>query len=132
MSEEWYCAYELERDREYIERLQAATVQGSGFALDTSRGLIGTPKWWDAVSDGTIPTTSVHGTILDIRVNSDNWPEFEISDGDGVSVWALEGDIKSYRVGGGVRIDFVTVRYAKPPDEGEDAAKVVLGIWVEV
>lgn len=132
MGDEWYQAYDLERDREYIERLQAATVQRGEFALDTTHGLVGTRKWWGAVASGAIPKTRVQGTIVDIRVNADNWPEFEVDDGSGTSVWALEGDITSYRVNGGVRIDYVTVRYAKPPDGEDDAATLVLGIWVEI
>jgi hypothetical protein len=34
-------------------------------------------------------------------------------------------------VGGLVRIDYVIVRYEKPPPGGDDAVKIVLGIWVE-
>jgi len=128
---EFYEAYSLERDREYIERLQAATVQHGEFALSSENGLVGSKPWWDAIQDGRIPTTRVEGEVVDIRLNAGSWPEFEVdSDGES-STWCLEGDIKSYRVGGLVQIDYVLVRYAKPPSEGDDAAKLVTGIWVE-
>jgi hypothetical protein len=128
---EFYEAYSFQRDREYIERLQAATVQQGEFALRSDNGLVGSKAWWEAVRDETIPTSRVEGEIVDIRLNAGSWPEFEV-DSDGVSsTWCLEGDIKSYCVGGKVRVEYVMVRYAKPPSEDDDAAKIVTGIWVE-
>ncbi len=128
---EFYQAYSFERDREYIERLQAATVQGSEFALDSEHGLVGSKPWWDAIGESKLATTRVEGEVVDIRVNSGGWPEFEVDSNGESSTWCLEGDIKTYRVGGRVRIDYVMVRYAKPPSEDDDAAKIVIGIWVE-
>lgn len=128
---EFYQAYSLERDREYIERLQAATIQHSEFALESDHGLVGSKRWWEAIREGQISTTRVEGEIVDIRLNSDSWPEFEVSANGESSTWCLEGDIKTYSLGGGVRIDYVTVRYAKPPSESDDSARIVLGIWVE-
>ncbi len=128
---EFYEAYSFERDREFIERLQAATVQRGEFALSSDNGLVGSKPWWEAIRDARIPTTRVEGEIVDIRLNAGNWPEFEIDSAGVSSTWCLEGDIKTYRVGGLVRIDYVIVRYAKPPSEADDSAKIVLGIWVE-
>lgn len=128
---EFYQAYSLERDREYIERLQAATIQHGEFALESDHGLVGSKRWWEAIREGQISTTRVEGEIVDIRLNADSWPEFEVSADGESSTWCLEGDIKTYSLGGGVRIDYVTVRYAKPPSESDDSARIVLGIWVE-
>lgn len=128
---EFYQAYSLERDREYIERLQAATVQHDAFALGSDHGLVGSKQWWEAIRDAQIPTTRIDGEIVDIRLNAGSWPEFEVSSNEESSTWCLEGDIKAYRVGGLVRIDYVTVRYAKPPPDGDEAVKIVLEIWVE-
>jgi hypothetical protein len=128
---EFYEAYSFERDREYIERLQAATVGKDDFALSSENGLVGSKPWWDAIRDGRISTTRVEGVVVDIRLNAGSWPEFEV-DADGESsTWCLEGDIKTYRVGGLVRIDYVVLRYAKPASESDSAAKIVTGIWVE-
>ncbi len=128
---EFYEAYSFERDREFIERLQAGTVQRGEFALSSDNGLVGSKPWWEAILDARIPTTRVEGEIVDIRLNAGNWPEFEVDSAGESSTWCLEGDIKTYRVGGLVRIDYVIVRYAKPTSEGDDSAKIVLGIWVE-
>jgi len=128
---EFYQAYSFERDREYIERLQAATVQNSEFALDSEHGLIGSKSWWEAIRDAKIAKTRVEGEVVDIRVNAGGWPEFEVDSAGESSVWCLEGDIKSYRVGGRARIEYVMVRYSKPPSGGDEMAKIVLGIWVE-
>lgn len=128
---EFYQAYSLERDREYIERLQAGTVQQSEFALESDHGLIGSKQWWEAIRAGKISTTRVEGEIVDIRLNAGSWPEFEVDAKGESSTWCLEGDIKTYLLGGRVRIDYVTVRYAKPPSESDESARIVLGIWVE-
>jgi hypothetical protein len=128
---EFYEAYSLERDREYVERLQAATVQHGEFALDSDHGLVGSKQWWEAIRDTQISTTRIEGEIVDIRLNAGSWPEFEVCADGASSTWCLEGDIKTYRVGGLVRIDYVIVRYEKPPPGGDDAVKIVLGIWVE-
>ena len=123
--------YELRRDREYVERLQLASVEKSEFALETGHGLFGSQGWWAAVEDGSIPTHNVEGTIVDVCVNAADWPEFEV-DSDGTSTsWALEGDIRLYSIGNGVRVDYVMQRYLNPPEKGEDSAKIVLSIAVE-
>ena len=131
MREELVEVYDLARDREYLERLQRATVSSGEFALASDHGLPGSTQWWTAVRDGSIPTHSVEGTITDVRI-ANNWPEFEV-DADGeLTTWCLEGDIKSYRVGIGVRVDYVTPRCQRhPATDGEDTVKVVLRILLE-
>lgn len=143
MSEAYDRIYDLRRDREYVERIQMATVQDSDFALEREHGLLGSKQWWAAIEDCAIETTRVDGTIVDVRVNPDNWPEFEVESiaaggagaGPGAggerSTWALEGEVGRYRVGAAVRIEYVELRYANPAPGGPDTTRVVLGIWVE-
>jgi len=47
-----------------------------------------------------------------------------------LTTWCLEGDVKSYSVGSGVRIKYVTQHYAAPSGRDEGSVKVVLKIWV--
>ncbi len=79
MGDEWVEVYDLAHDREYLERLQLATLDSGGFTLVSDHGLPGSSQWWTAIRDGSIPTHGVEGAISDIRV-AGNWPEFEIDD----------------------------------------------------
>jgi hypothetical protein len=131
MDEGFIEAYNLSRDRAYIEQLQLAIAQSSKFALATDHGLPGSKQWWDAVGDGTIPTLTVEGEIVDIRVVA-NWPEFEIDSGGTRTTWCLEGDIRSYRVEQQARVDYVLQRFQTPrPQEDDNSARIVLRIQLE-
>ncbi len=121
--------HDLTRDRQYVERLQLASVKASEFALASPHGLFGSGRWWESVRDGSIPTHRVEGTIVDVRING-NWPEFEVLAEEELTTWCLEGDVKSYSVGSGVRISYVTQHYAAPSGRDEDSVKVVLKTWV--
>lgn len=122
--------YDLVRDREYVERLQLAMVEGSEFALESQHGLFGPKRWWQAVRDGSIARHRVDGEIVDVRLNG-NWPEFEVDVRGGRTSWCLEGDVERYRIGCGVRIDYVVQRYHTPAKDCRgDSVKVVLEIWV--
>jgi hypothetical protein len=131
MGEEWLEVYDLARDREYLERLQLATLEAAEFALASDHGLPGSGQWWTAIRDGSIPTHGVEGTITDVRV-AGNWPEFEVDENGELTTWCLEGDIRSYRVGVGARIDYVIQRCQNPPKtSGDDSVKIVLRIFLE-
>ena len=123
-------AYSLKKDREYIERVQMATVQGGDFALRRDQGLFGSEPWWDAIRDGTVPTHRIDGVIVQIYRRGD-WPEFQIEADGERSTWALDGDAGCYAVGKRARVEFVTLEYQKPQPGGERSTRVVLGIWVE-
>lgn len=133
MNTDFLKVYDLAKDREYIERIQKATVEGSELALRTDRGLFGSAKWWAAIRDGTVPTRRLEGSITRVgRSPVSDWPDFEVESEGGRSTWALEGDLAMYRVGKRVRIEYVTQRYQRPlPGSGDDSTRVVLGIWVE-
>ena len=130
MSADLVQAYSLEKDREYVERVQMATVQGGDFAIRPNHGLFGSKPWWDAIRGGSVPTHRVDGVIVQIYRRGE-WPEFEIEVDGERSTWALDGDAEFYAVGKRVRIDFVTLEYQKPQPDGERSTRVVLGIWVE-
>jgi hypothetical protein len=131
MREELVEAYDLSRDRAYLERLQLAVVESSKFALESNHGLPGSKQWWEAVRDGSIPALKVEGVVIDLRV-AENWPEFEIDEQGILTTWCLEGDIKSYRIGQRARVDYVLQRLQAPlAEDGDDSAKIVLKILLE-
>ena len=127
---EFIHVYALERDREYVERVQAGTVAAGDLALCTDNGLFGSSQWWAAIRKGTVPTERIEGTIVKLYKQGE-WPEFAVeSDGQRTS-WAMDGDVSHYEGGKRVRIDFVTLEYQNPKPNGEASTRAVLGIWIE-
>ena len=63
---EFIHVYDLEKDLEYVERVQAATVQAGEFALRTDHGLFGTSQWWAAIRSGDVPTERLEGMIVQL------------------------------------------------------------------
>ena len=131
MSEALTQVYDLARDREYVERVQMASVQASEYALAKEHGLFGSQAWWDAVADGSLPKHVVEGRITRVYVNQANWPEFEIERDGELSTWALEGEASRYTAGKLARIEYVMQRYASPAPGSDPETQVVIGIWVE-
>jgi hypothetical protein len=130
MGTELVRAYSLERDRQYIERVQMATVQGSDFAIRKDHGLFGSKSWWAAIRNGSLPTHRIEGVIVHIY-RSGEWPEFEVEADGARTTWALDGDAARYAVGKRVQIDYVTLEFQKPRPDGDRTTRAVLGIWVE-
>ncbi len=127
---EFIHVYALERDHEYVERVQAGTVEAGELALRTDNGLFGSSQWWTAIRDGTVPTERIEGIIVKLYKRGE-WPEFSVeSDGQRTS-WAMDGDVSRYEEGKRVRIDIVTLEYQKPKHDGEASTQAVLGIWIE-
>lgn len=123
--------YDLARDREYVERVQKATIDGGDFALSQEHGLFGSSRWWQALRSGELASRELTGVIARVYLNASNWPEFEVEADGERSSWALEGAPGRYRPGKRARIQYVMLRYARPPEDGEAETRVVTGIWVE-
>ena len=130
MASDFVQAYDLERDREYVERVQRACVERSEFALKSDRGLFGTKPWWEAIREGTIPTHRVEGTIVTISKQG-GWPEFEIDTRGDRSTWALDGKVEAYTVGKQAQVAYVRQEFLKPAADAERETPIVIGIWVE-
>lgn len=132
MSAEFVRVYGLERDREYIERIQRATVRSEEIALRADHGLFGSRKWFAAVREGAIPKLRLEGVIARLyRTPVGDWPEFEVESNGEHSTWAQEGDGSLYQVGKRVRIDYVMQEYQKPLPTGGGETRAVLAIWIE-
>jgi hypothetical protein len=127
---EFVQAYDLERDREYVERVQKACVEKSEFALKSDHGLFGSRAWWEAIREGILPTHRVEGTIVTISKQG-GWPEFEIDTDGKRSTWALDGKVEAYKVGKQARVAYVNQEFLKPAADAERETPIVIGIWVE-
>jgi hypothetical protein len=124
--------YDLARDREYVERVQAASARGDDLALRRDHGIFGSAPWWSAIRSGEIETLRVEGTISRLYRNAADWPEFELDAGDGErSHWSLDGDVSRYCVGKAARVEYVLQEYQQPRGRDGEATRVVLGIWIE-
>jgi hypothetical protein len=130
MGTDFVQAYSLERDREYIERVQMATVEGTDFAIRKDHGLFGSEPWWSAIRKGELPTQRIEGVIVHIY-RSGEWPEFEVEADGARTTWALDGDAARYAIGKRVRIDYVTLEFQEPRPGTDRTTRAVLGIWVE-
>ena len=122
--------YDLKNDREYVERVQAATVQSDDFALRADQGLFGSPQWWAAVRDGRLSARRIDGIIVQVY-QRDAWPTFLVEAAGKRTSWAMDGDVTRYEVGKRVRVEYVELEYQKPQSDGERSTPAVLGIWVE-
>ena len=130
MTSELVQAYDLQRDQEYVERVQKACVEKAAFALKSDHGLFGTSAWWNAIRQGSITTHRIEGTIVAIS-KSGGWPEFELDSGGERSTWALDGRVEVYHVGKQARVAYVQQELLNPPSDAEHETPIVIGIWVE-
>lgn len=123
--------FDLRSAEDQIAVVQRATLETRDFGLVPEPALYGSPAWWAAIEDGTLPVRQVEGTITRVFMSGHNdWPEFEIESGTERTRWTQEGDAGYYAVGRRVRLTYVEQRFKKPlPRLGP--IKCVLAIWVE-
>ncbi len=89
--------------------MQNTSLAATDMGLSPLPALIGTPEWWRATEDGTLPSELVTGTISRVYWGSmADFAEFEVVSTDGSkSTWAREGDSARYVEGLHVAIAFV-------------------------
>ena len=109
--------YRLQLEKEYIDKVQRATLTTNAFGLEPTHGLFASPEWWQHVRDGTLPVHHVKGKISSVHLGSMNdWPEFTLQTETGEeftwSRYANSPDFGSlYSVGRPIEIDYVVQRY---------------------
>ncbi len=130
-------AYQLKHDLEFISSVQKATLSTENFGIEPTHGLFGSPDWWEQISSGKLPLSTLRGVITQRYMGSmADWPEIKVqSDTGEVSRWTRKvNSVKQdalYVPGQTIEIDFVVQRHrAKSFDEGSET-KVVVEIRVE-
>lgn len=125
--------YNLADDHEEIRLTQRATLHTTDYGLVPEHGLFGSPEWWEAVRNGTIPTHRIEGIISRVYMASMNdWPEFEIESGGKKTSWTRVGmPREAYVVGKNVCLDYVVQKAKKDLGNVGVEQKVVLRVAIE-
>jgi len=124
--------FDLRSAKDYIAAVQRATLETADFGLVPEPALYGSPAWWAAIEDGTLPVRQVEGTIARVYMAGHNdWPEFEIESGAELTRWTREGKDGCYAVGRRVRVEYVEQRFKKPLPALGPISKCVVAIWIE-
>jgi hypothetical protein len=113
--------YSLRADRDYIAKVQAASLSPKPFGLKATNGLFGSGEWWQNIETGVIPLIRFSGTITRLlRTGMHNESEsFEMLSADGKNfqydcVAADRKDRKLYQVGSRVELSFVRQELKQP------------------
>jgi len=108
--------YSLEQDEMRIKMIQEASIDQNSYAgYKTESGLLfGTKEWLIAIEHGIIPKHSIKGVISQIYMSGHNdYPEFEIENSVGKSVWTKLGEGSAYQVGKKIELVYVEQLYKK-------------------
>jgi hypothetical protein len=123
-----YC---LKEDYRRIKIIQEASIdEKSIYGYKIENGLLfGTKEWFDAIEDGIIIKHSIKGIITRIFMSGHNdYPEFEIENSEGKTIWPKFGCDDAYKVGKKIELVFVEQKYKRPNDIIGPISKCVIEI----
>jgi hypothetical protein len=130
MPDEFVKIYDLKQDHRKINLVQKATLETKDYGLVPEPALFGSPDWWRAVEENLIPVHTIEGIISRVYMSGHNdYPEFEIDDGQKKTQWTREGKDEAYVVGRRVKLKYV---FQKPKRAfgGKYPHEEVLEIWI--
>jgi len=123
--------YDLKHDSRKIALIQKATLDTKDYGLVPKPALFGSAAWWKAIENNGIPIHTVEGIVSRVYMSGHNdYPEFEIDDGQELTQWTREGKDDAYVVGKRVRLMYV-FQTPKRAFGGAYQHKEVLEIWIE-
>ena len=108
--------YRLKLDKDFIKRVQAATLTTEQFGIQPTHGLFGSRQWWESIRSGKLPVHHLEGIICKVYMGSMNdWPEFTMRTDDGrESSWSRYANDPAfaalYTIGRRIEIDYVIER----------------------
>jgi hypothetical protein len=106
--------YDLSLDSREIEQVQQATLSTKDYGLKPIPALFGSPEWWKSIESGVLPVHTIVGKISRVYMSGHNdFPEFEIDDGQIKTKWMRRGEASAYVVGRGIRIRYVEMKFKK-------------------
>ena len=111
------------------------SLADSDMGLSPLPALIGSPEWWHATEDGTLPREHVSGTISQVYWGSmADYPECKVVSADGSkSTWHREGDHSRYVEGLHVDIAFVRHPWKSPDQHGlGKTSRITLTVDIEI
>jgi hypothetical protein len=130
MTDELVKIYDLKQDHRRIGLIQKACLESKENGFITEHALFGSVDWWRAIEENVIPVHTIEGVISRVYMSGHNdYPEFEIDDGQEKTRWTREGKDEAYIVGRRVKLKYV---FQKPKRTwgGKNQHEVVLEIWV--
>lgn len=125
--------YNLKNDYRQIRMIQEASLDKKSFAGYKVENdlLFGTREWFTAIEKGEIKSHIIKGTITKVMMaGHGDFPEFEIKNQEGVSIWTREGDNRDYVAGSNVELTYVEQKYKRPSDITGSISKCVLKIEI--
>ena len=111
---DWITIYDLKQDKRLIQLVQDASLHRDDAGLQSRPALFGSREWWKHVGTATLPIHTLEGTITRVYMSGHNdFPEFEMDDGQERTKWERRGEDSAYTVGRPIRIRYVEMKYKK-------------------
>ena len=129
--------YELQKDLQYIENVQKATLETDDFGVEPTHRLYGSDEWWDNIESGVLPKHTALGKITRVYMGSmGDWPEFEmITDNGETLAWTREQNSPDldalYTQGATVQVVYVIQQHRPKSWDSGAETKCVIEIRVE-
>ncbi|WP_276134852.1 hypothetical protein [Polluticoccus soli] len=108
--------YNLRNDSQHIKAVQAASLHPDfRVGLKMENGLLyGSAQWFEAIENGMIPTHVITGKISKVYMTGHNdFPMFDISDGNNTTEWERRGIDDQYVVGKEVELSYVLQKFKR-------------------
>lgn len=130
MPDEFVKIYDLKQDNRKIGLIQKATLETKDYGLVPKPALFGSADWWRAIENNVIPIHTIEGIISRVYMSGHNdYPEFEIDDGQKKTQWTREGKDEAYVVGRRIKLMYVFQKL-KRGFGGKYPHEEVLEVWV--
>jgi hypothetical protein len=123
--------YNLKNDNRLILLIQESALdKKSKLGLKIENDLLfGATEWFDAIKSGLIPIHVITGIVSRVYMSGHNdYPEFEIENEAGKTIWERLGNQEVYKVGENIELSYVEQKYKRPLDIGDKLAKCVIQI----
>ncbi len=125
--------YNLKGDNSRIKMVQEASLDNKSFAgYKQENGLLfGTKEWFDAIETGKILKNVVRGVITRVYMSGQNdFPEFEVENIEGKTIWTRLGNETDYQVGKNVELIYVEQKFKRPTGITGIISKCVIEIKI--
>jgi hypothetical protein len=126
--------YDIRNDSNLITMIQDASLDKEsyvGYKIELGL-LFGTKEWFDALNDNKISKYVINGIISNIYMLGHNdYPEFEIKNNEGNTIWPRKGNPEEYKVGKNIRLIYIEQKYKRPTSITGVIAKCIIKIEIE-
>lgn len=123
--------YDLKRDKRHIKNVQNASLHRDDCGLVTEPELFGSSKWWKLVGTDQLSIHTLEGKITKVYMSGHNdFPEFEMDDGNEKTKWMRRGEDSAYTVGRPIRMKYVEMKFKKGCVGSSNISQCILTIEV--